>query len=488
VKKFNPLLLTDFYKVHHKEMYPTGTNKIYSNMTPRKSRLKGIDYVVAVGFQFFVVEYLIRQFNEQFFQRPLDEVIDEYQRHIPLTNVDHIKALHKLGYLPVKIKALPEGSIVPIGVPVLTITNTVDEFFWVTNYLETLMSNELWQIMTSATIAHDFKRIITKYANETGDPSMIQWQGHDFSFRGLSSVESGILSGMGHLFSFTGTDTIPAIYALEEYYGAKGLIGASVPATEHSIEMMHYDYTTNSEQAYLSHLIKQYPSGILSMVSDGKDLWKVITQLLPANKKEIMGRDGKLVIRPDSGNPVDILCGLPANDWTRSISQIPVQKGVVELLWDTFGGTVNEKGYKVLDPHIGAIYGDSITRETAVEIFERLKTKGFASTNVVLGIGSFTYQYVTRDSLGFAIKATYGEVNGQPREIFKDPITDNGTKKSAKGLLSVIETKKGLELVQQVTPEQEEMGELETIFLNGKSLRTETLEGIRKRLNESNNI
>jgi nicotinamide phosphoribosyltransferase len=231
----NPLLLTDFYKVHHEKMYPNGMTLLYSNFTPRKSRIKDVDYVVVFGIQHFIKKYLINQFNEHFFNINEDYVIQEYARHCQV-DTSHIRALHKLGYLPIEIKSLPEGTDCPIGVPLLTVKNTHPDFGWLVNYLETLLSCSLWQPITSATIAKEFYKLLSKYAIETtGSNDFVQWQGHDFSMRGISSPESAILSGMGHLLSFTGTDTIPAIYELERYYDAKGLIGASVPATEHSV-------------------------------------------------------------------------------------------------------------------------------------------------------------------------------------------------------------------------------------------------------------
>jgi len=584
----NPLLLVDSYKIHHTRMYPEGMTKLYSNFTPRKSRMQGVDKVVVFGIQHFVLEYIIKQFNEQFFRisdrteswdKSLKEsIISEYKRHCNV-DITHIEALWDLGYLPIEIKALDEGTLCPIGVPMLTITNTHPDFGWLVNYLETLISCMLWQPITSATIAYEYKKILEKYAIETtGSTEGVQWQGHDFSMRGMSSVESSILSGMGHLLSFTGTDTIPAIYQLESSYNAKGLIGASVPATEHSVMCMG---TKEAEVDTFRRLMKLYPEGILSVVSDTWNLWDVLTKYLPELKEEILARDGKLVIRPDSGDPVDIICGknikvaylkrnfniescsddrieelrdyyeLKPNefleyttedyytqlndgwDWLdgednhwfaknkenpeifvydnkyfifgkdgyrkQSLSDLKTIsenefKGVIELLWDIFGGTINEQGYKVLDPHIGAIYGDSITRERAIQICEKLKAKGFASTNVVFGVGSYTYQYNTRDTFGFAMKATYGEITHpdgtvEPREIFKDPITDDGTKKSKKGLLSVHKISPDGEkdpiavCADQCTWEEEKTGLLTTVFKDGKLIKETSLDEIRAKLN-----
>lgn len=257
-----------------------------------------------------------------------------------------------------------------------------------------------------------------------------------------------------------------------------------------------------NEDRYITHLLKTYPTGILSMVSDTFNLWDICTKYLPKYKEEILARDGKLVIRPDSGDPVHILCGYSGKEGDEYVDPTaPEGKGVIELLWDVFGGTTNEQGYKVLDPHIGAIYGDSITIDRADEICKRLEAKGFASTNVVLGIGSFTYQFNTRDTFGFAMKATYveltqmvgvstigdGGVYDVPetigREIFKDPITDDGTKKSATGLLCVTKhNENGYMLVDKVSWETEANGELQTIYKDGKFYNETTLTEIKNRL------
>jgi nicotinamide phosphoribosyltransferase len=478
----NPLLLTDFYKVGHKFQYPPGTTLVYSNLTPRRSRLAANE-MVFFGLQYFIQEYVLDYFNDHFFRQPKAAVLDSYRRRVrtalgaDLPNYDHIANLHDLGFLPIRVKAVPEGTLVPMRVPCMTLVNTRPEFYWLTNFFETLLCSVIWQPCTSATIAYEYRKLLTRWARKTGMPeAFVQWQAHDFSYRGMSSPESAILSGMAHLTSFTGTDTIPAIDALERHYGAdadRDLVGGSVPATEHSVMCAG---SKDGELDTFARLIAEtYPNGIVSIVSDTWDHWKVLTSFLPALRAQVLARNGKVVIRPDSGDPVKIICGDPEG-------ATPAQrKGVIELLWDVFGGTVTPTGHRLLDSHVGAIYGDSITLERANQIAQRLADKGFAS-QCVLGVGSFTYQYNTRDTFGLAMKATYVEVNGEPRPIFKDPITDDGTKKSATGLLRV---NSGVPptVSELVTWEEEQEGLLQVVFEDGKVSNTATLAAIRARLN-----
>jgi len=493
----NPLLLTDGYKTGHHQQYPKGTELVYSNFTPRSNKYgpKGVDKVVSFGQQ-MIMKQIHDAFDKEFFSKPKDEVCGEMKKELSLYlgtdyDVSHFEALHDLGYLPIRVKGIEEGTLVPIKVPVLTIVNTVPEFYWVTNYLETIISNLLWKPMTSATIANTYRKVLKGWQEKTDKEKswFIDWQGHDFSMRGMDSVDATISSGLGHLTSFMGTDSLPAIYGARKFYGETEMVGGSVNATEHSVMCAG---GVDDEIGTFRRLIETYPTGILSVVSDTWDLWRVCTEYVSELKEEILARkDGKLVIRPDSGDPVDILCG-DISQYRYELEEGeerlngPKEKGVIELLWDVFGGTVNEQGYKVLDPHIGAIYGDSITIERANEICRRLEAKGFASTNVVLGIGSFTYQYNTRDTFGFAMKATYVEVNGEGREIFKDPITDDGTKKSATGLLRVEELVgshgKGIVLMDRVSSEKEQGGLLQVIYEDGLFYNQITLTEIRKKL------
>lgn len=498
--KISPIVLTDSYKISNNRLLPEGTNLVYANLTPRRSRVPGVDGIVFFGLQYYLKRFLIDHWNKEFFQREKGEAMLLGKRvldaHLPAGSVDygHFSELWDLGHLPLRIKALPEGTVCPIGVPCMTVVNTHDRFPWLTNYIESQMSGTIWGPCTSATTAFQYLRLLTAWARATGgDEGKVLWQAHDFSLRGLFGDDAAMSSGAAHLLSFRGTDSIPSLCFLEEYYGAdlsEEVVGRSVAASEHSVMCMG---TREGEQeTFRRAMVEVYPSGILALVSDTWDLWNVVSVILPALKDTILARDGTLVIRPDSGDPVRILTGYldseladstVVEEFAREGRDItdprdPKRLGLVEALWNIFGGTVNALGFKELDSHIGAIYGDSITPSRAGEICSRLALKRFASTNTVLGVGSYSYQMVTRDTFGFAVKSTYGEVYGTPRPIFKDPITDDGTKRSLRGLLRV-DRCGGLVVRDGVSWAEEAGGELLTVFENGALRREWSLGDIR---------
>lgn len=480
----NPILAIDGYKLDHRRQYPDGTQYVYSNWTPRSSRVTGVNDVVFVGLQYFLEKYLMEEFQTNFFDKDIADVCIEYERRVNgylgpnKIGTDHIFDLHQLGYLPLEFKALPEGTSVPLRVPMLTVENTHPEFAWLVNYFETIMSNVLWMPCTSATTAKHLRELLRDYAELTGSPiEFVDFQGHDFSMRGMAGPESAQLSGLGHLVSFVGTDTIPAIELVEQYYG-KGLgndylIGCSVAATEHSVMCAGGE---DDELTTYQRILDLYPSGIVSVVSDTWDLWEVLLGILPKLKDQILTRDGKLVIRPDSGDPVDIICG---DNNARPGS--PAHKGVVQILWEEFGGNITSTGHRLLDQHIGVIYGDSITYERAQAILYRLDQKGYASANIVLGVGSYSYQYVTRDTFGFAMKATWVQINGEGRSIFKKPVTDDGVKNSAKGRLAVVENLGKLRLIDNAAPYEELESLLRLVWRNGRFVKYDNLQDIRAR-------
>ncbi|WPH57758.1 nicotinamide phosphoribosyltransferase [Mycobacterium phage WXIN] len=496
------LFETDAYKLDHRRQYGLSgdVTRVYSNFTNRKSRLPGVEHVVHFGLQAYIQKHLVEAF-EPFFAAGEAEVCELYQRRIAqVLGPDaakaigfwHIRDLHRLGYLPLRFSAAPEGTLIPIRVPSFTVENTLPEFFWLTNYIETGLSAGYWQASTSATIAHEYRKVLEAAANRTYSPlEAVDWQCHDFSYRGMSSHETAAASGAAHLLSFTGTDSLVALDWIDRYYGGPYIAG-SVAATEHSVMCTgiaslsdEYGATEGwlrpakeiAECEVFSRLLDLYPSGIVSVVSDTFDLWKVLTQYLPTLRDKILARDGKLVIRPDSGDPELILCGDP-----NAPVGSPAWMGVLNLLYETFGGSVNPAGYFEINPKVGAIYGDSITIDRAKSITNRLAIQGFASTNVVFGVGSYTYQYNTRDTFGSAMKATWAEVDGKGVNLFKDPVTDDGTKRSATGRLAVLATGPGgaLELHERAGGYQEKNSLLQTVWENGEFVRRQTFPEVRE--------
>jgi nicotinamide phosphoribosyltransferase len=522
------LLNTDGYKLSHAKLYPqagsgegdsTGTTRILINWTNRSNKfMPGSTHAVVFGLQHYIQSELVEAW-QPFFDAAEEDVVRLYTEALTgyvgaegaaIIGIDHVRALHRHGKLPLRIKALREGTLSPMGVATVTIENTSDEFFWFPNYIETGLSASIWHPSTVATIAVEFRELLEKWALlTTGTTDGVEFQGHDFSMRGQSSIESASVSAVGHLLSFLGTDTLPALDVVDRYYpGANnGWVAASVPATEHSVMCIRGE---KGELATFHQILDTYPTGIVSAVSDGYDFFKVLTEVLtePTLHKRIVERDGTLVIRPDSGDPVDIVTGEfnPYGDadaellgydhpdvkaklaWyeeEKAAGRITnEQKGGIELLDEAFGHDVNEQGFKVLRK-VKIIYGDSINIDRLNRICQRLAAKGYATSNVVFGIGSFTYQYITRDNLGSAVKATHAIVDGFSVDIQKDPKTGGGGKKSAKGRIAVHRGADGeLHQVDELTAEQAEEGLLEVVWEDGLFYRHQSLGDIREVLAE----
>lgn len=495
--KDNPLFLIDFYKFGHIDQYPKGIKRIWVNFTPRSTRVESETGVVFFGLQRFIKKVLIDQFNENFFERPWFMVEDDYKKVMKKTlgvdaRTDHIRQLWEHGKLPLDIYALPEGTYVPLGVPAMVIVNNQDWAFWLPNYIETMASNNLWHGCTSASTAHRYRKLFLKHAKAAGetDFSFVDWQGHDFSYRGLSGSESAKMSGMGHLLSFSGTDTLPAILDANHYYNADLSCGGSVPATEHSVMCAG---SQESEQETFRRLIQDvYPTGIVSIVSDTWDLWKVLTEIVPNLRDTILARDGKVVIRPDSGDPVKILTG--DND---APNQSPAWFGAINLLMLALG-TTTEPGKLNMIKKAGLIYGDSITVDRADQILDRAIKQKYSPYNFVFGIGSYTYQYVTRDTYNFAFKATAierevaynmegdGHSERKIEAIFKAPITAGEfSKKSARGIPVVDWVLPGigerLVVRETLNPTDLDYCAFRKVF-NGEQLIDDTFEAIRERV------
>lgn len=554
---YNMMLLMDFYKVSHQKMYPKDFSKLYETWTPRSNKFfPESKFVVWYGLQGFIKTFLIDYFDKYFFKRDINEVIDEYVDYIsntfdPEVNADHIAKLHKLGYLPIEIKALPEGIKVPYGVPCCTVTNTHPDYVWLVNYFETLFSCNMWLPTTTATRAFIFRQIIEKYIELTSDNTDWKRVGvGDFSFRGMSSMDAAIVSGAAFLTSFVKTSTIPSIKYLCDKYNAdifREEVGSWSASVEHSCTTSNYAIDGNEEDFFVKMITELYPDKPFSFVADSYDYWNFIGNIVPKYKDLILNHKGRINIRPDSGNPEDIICG-KAQMWKQHESKemferyymnsemmqlcfrnerdtqgnlIPIyievngekfvvtwetldetdvfnyrkptieELGSLNVLWEKFGGTINSKGYKVLDSHIGMVYGDAMTLKSVESICTHMMNLGFAVENVVFGAGSYSFQYNTRDTQGWAYKATYGEVDGKPIMIFKDPKTSDGQKTSQRGMVRVYRDENGemkyidgLYRGMVVTDDLKEsdIDLLETVFINGSLIKDISLNEIRLRI------
>lgn len=489
--KYNPLLLCDFYKVTHSRQYPKDISKIVSYFTPRTSRID-CDELVVFGLQGFIKTYLTEYFNKNFFEKSLDEVKKEYSEIIKNTlgetvyDLERVVELHNLGYLPIEIKALLEGTMCPIHVPFLEISNTHPKFAWVTNWVESLLSAETWHPMVSATIGKKYRDIVNKYYDLTVDDNVRKARAlGDFSFRGQECLQSAVKSSAGFLLSFLNSATVPSIVYLQENYNCDcrlDEVGYGSVSTEHSVMCSNYS-VDGDETSFIKRMITElYPNDNFSIVCDSYDYWNVVKNIIPQLKEEILNRDKTVFVRGDSGNPVEI-----------------VTQTVFELE-KIFGSTINSKGYNVLPTQIRAIYGDSITVQRCEEIYKILEQNGFASNNVSLGVGSFSMQCIeengvlkpfTRDTFGMAVKATYGKMkDGKEIKIFKNPKTDSDNfKKSQKGLCVVKKENDKLVCVDDLLESEYQAmsneNEMVVVYRNGEVMHQETLSQIRNRLHNN---
>lgn len=475
----------DSYKVSHKWQYPEGTEMVYSNWTIRGSRMEDVDYYIFFGLQYYVKEYLIDKWNKEFFQLSKEDALKGFRKSLKnslgITDISHYEDLHDLGYLPIEIKALPEGTKIGLRIPCFTIKNTNPDFFWITNMLETVTSSVIWGMINNATVSSNYSNIRRKYLSisDTIDNPIEPFMNHNFAYRGMFGNEAAIISDAAWLLFSKGSDTVPTIEFMEKYYNAdsdKEIISMSIPATEHSVACAGGQ---NGETETYRRLIDLYKNTtkIFSFVCDTWDYYNFLNVTLREEKQYLLESGCKVVLRPDSSpkTPYEIICG----DDEAEIGS-PEHKGSLEILWDIFGGTYNKKGYRVLHPQIGLIYGEAITAKLYEKILKKMIDSNFCVSNLVVGIGSYTQQMVSRDTLKQAFKATAVKINGELIEIYKDPKTDTSGKKSAKGLLKVGYNENGvITLYDQVSEEEEKTGLLETIFINGKLIKEYSLTEIR---------
>lgn len=476
----NPAFACDYYKIGHPFMQPPGMQTVYSTWTARSYKHhEGCPKTVVFGHQYTIKEFMVDFWKENFFRQPLDKLEEEYKLMMMWsfnpTYIDFSKfaALHKLGYLPIEIWGVPEGTLLPVGIPDHVIFNTHPDFAWLPQYLEDIWSSNNWLPSTSATTAYYRRKLLEPYVKTTcDDMSALDHMCGDFSLRGHTSLQAGAISGAAHLLSFDRTATVGANALIKQFYNDDTVYGIGTPSLEHSVveqgiawfkqriadndvpdyarkyidrAMRAGDWEMNliAEMGFMLYLMNEVqPTGVMTYVSDTYDYWGVVTKILPMIKDFILSRDGTLSIRPDSGDPYKIICG----DVTAPEGS-PEWKGTLVCLMDIFGYTHYKLSdeYDVLPRQIRLIYGDAVTADITKRVGEWCVMTGVSLANICFGIGAFTYQYVTRDTRGYAIKATdcvhesFGEM-----PIYKQPKTDPG-KKSVKGCVAVI--KKGDEYV-----------------------------------------
>ena len=482
--KTNPMLLCDTYKTCHKMMYPAGLTKLVSYWVPRKSMLKENPKMVFFGLQAFVKEFLVDYFNEEFFGKDWDELISTYKKYMDVqlgeNNYDlkGLRELYDLGYLPLEIRGMPEGTTVNMGVPVIELTNTDDRFAWLVQWVECIMQAELWKICNHATLGQQYLRLAEEFYGRTTDGADPRMACSDFGFRGMSCTDEACRASAAWLLSFNKTSTIPALPWLDYYYNAnvsKNKIGVGAVSTEHSVMAANYALDGDEITFVKRMLTELYPNTSFSMVSDTYDYWNMVNNIIPACKDEILKHNGKLLVRPDSGDV-----------FNNAINTI-------EKLWETFGGTVNKKGFKVLNPHIGIIYGEGCTLFKVRKIWEELERRGFAANNIAFGVGAFCFSAFfdnerlvvnTRDTYGCAMKATFGVIDGKPIPIYKDPKTDtDNLKKSHRGCCKVVEGPEGFICIDGFNNWVDDKDTLlRTMFKNGKIIVEEDFNTIRNRI------
>ncbi|KKR48217.1 MAG: Nicotinamide phosphoribosyltransferase [Candidatus Magasanikbacteria bacterium GW2011_GWC2_40_17] len=453
-KESNILLLTDSYKVSHYKQYPTGTTRVFSFFESRGGRYPD---TLFFGLQYIIKKHLLGQVVTGEKIREAKEIFQIHfgAEHFNEVGWRHILEVHG-GRLPVRIKAVREGSRIPTSNALVTVVNTDPAVPWLTNYIETLLV-QLWYPTTVATQSFYMKQTILRYLEETGTPELIHFKLHDFGFRGSTSVESAGIGGLAHLVNFKGTDTMEAIVAARKYYG-EAMAGFSIPAAEHSTIT---SWGKKNEVLAFKNMLEQYPTGLVAVVSDSYDIFNACEELWGnILKTDVLKREGTVVIRPDSGNPVEIL------------------PRILEILGNRFGYEVNDKGYRVLNPKIRVIQGDGINHMTVGCILEAIKQTGWSADNIAFGSGGGLLQQVDRDTQKFAFKCCAVEIDGEWRDVMKDPVTDKG-KRSKAGRLALIMQGERYKTIRLEDGQAENL--LGTVFENGVLFADDKLSDIRKR-------
>jgi nicotinamide phosphoribosyltransferase len=472
----NIILLADAYKYSHHKLYYPGTNKIYSYFESRGGEFKE---TVFFGLQYFLKHYLEgKVITKEKIDAAEKIMLQVFGRNdvFDRTKFEYILREHD-GKLPVCIKAVPEGAIVPVNNVLMTIENTNTECFWLSNFLETLLV-QVWYPCTVATLSREIRKIVENYFEETASETAkgaIDFVLNDFGFRGVSSVESAGIGGAAHLINFNGSDNIAGSVLAKNYYDTEHVYGMSIPATEHSICTLLGE---EGEIEMFKHVLETFPTGVVACVSDSFNIFRACSEYWGDELKDmVLKRDGVLVIRPDSGDPVMTLLR------------------VFDILFEKFGFTINERGYKVLPPQVRVIQGDGVDINSIRTIYAALKQGGISAGNLVLGMGGALLQKIDRDTQKFAFKCSYAEINSDPVDVQKHPLEmdEHGRltqsfKKSKAGKLKLILTEDGYNTIKaDEQPEYED--QLITVFENGELINETSFEAVKERaaLATSNN-
>lgn len=451
----NLLLLTDSYKVSHHKQYPPGTKRVFSFLESR-----GGKYPTTT---FFGLQYLLRKFlgGKVVTQAKIDEAREFFMHHFGSAELfneagwKHILDKHE-GRLPIRIRAVAEGSTIPVGNVLMTVENTDPAVPWLTNYLETLLC-QVWYPTTVCTQSREMKRTISDALWITGDPGLVDFKLHDFGFRGSTSVESSALGGAAHLVNFKGTDTMSALVLLRDYYEEE-MAGFSIPAAEHSTITSWGK--ENEADAYLN-MIRQFPDGLVAVVSDSYDIYNACQNIWGKQLKSVVGnRNGVLIIRPDSGNPPEVV------------------GKVLDILGAEFGYHINNKGFKVLYDKVRVIQGDGIDAEMLKSVLSAMADKGWSADNIAFGSGGGLLQKVNRDTQRFAFKCSAIETGQGWQPVMKDPVTDPGKRSKAGRLHLIFGDSKFSTVATEVS---EDVDMLKTVFEDGVILRPTTLAEVRER-------
>jgi len=454
MKNHSIILKTDSYKPSHWKQYPPETSRVYSFFESRGGRFPE---TLFFGLQHIVMEHLE---GIRVTESDIEEAKTLFAAHFGTDSIFNEEGWRIIvrkhgGRLPIRIKAVPEGMVVPTGNVLMTVENTDRRVPWITNYLETILS-QVWYPTTVATQSRAMRNIIASALEETGDPSLVHFKLHDFGYRGSTSDESAGIGGAAHLVNFMGSDTLAGILVARDTYG-EPMAGFSIPAAEHSTIT---SWGKENEAAAYENILRQFPDGLVAVVSDSYDIYRAVTELWGKElRKQVLERNGTLVVRPDSGKPQEVVVK------------------VLEALGRAFGAEKNRKGYLVLNPKVRVIQGDGIDLGSLESILFSMKMAGWSADNVAFGSGGGLLQKVDRDTSKFAFKCSAVEVDGIWRDVMKDPVTDPG-KRSKAGRMKLIRRDGTFATVRE-DAEGEDL--LETVFEDGNIVRKQSFADIRNR-------